>query len=120
MHSETEIRSRSPVAFVPIDLSSHQQRARVAPALDETAPRRDAVHEALVVGLGDPGSIHVMVAHMVLIVGVTLYSEEIEGMLPSLSWNDVERVEAMLIMMQDMIDLAGHYAWRTPGYLEDP
>jgi len=35
-----------------------------------------------------------------------------------LAWRDVERVEAMLIMMQDMIDLAGHYAWRTPGYLQ--
>ena len=23
-------------------------------------------------------------------------------------------------MMQDMIDLAGHYAWRTPGYLDQP
>ncbi|MFH2008393.1 MAG: zinc-dependent metalloprotease [bacterium] len=40
--------------------------------------------------------------------------------LPSLAWRDVERAEAMLIMMQDMIDLAGHYAWRTPGYLDPP
>jgi len=26
----------------------------------------------------------------------------------------------MLIMMQDMIDIAGHYQWRVPGYLEEP
>jgi hypothetical protein len=39
---------------------------------------------------------------------------------PSLAWRDLDRVEAMLIMMQDMIDLAGHYAWRTPGYLDEP
>jgi hypothetical protein len=38
----------------------------------------------------------------------------------TLAWRDLDRVEAMLIMMQDMIDLAGHYAWRTPGYLDDP
>lgn len=38
----------------------------------------------------------------------------------SLKFMEVERVEAMLIMMQDMIDLAGHYAWRVPGFLEEP
>jgi hypothetical protein len=38
--------------------------------------------------------------------------------LDMLKWTDVERAEAMLIMMQDMIDLAGHYAWRTPGFLD--
>jgi len=34
------------------------------------------------------------------------------------SWDrdtyDLDRIEAMLIMMQDMIDLAGHYQWITP------
>jgi hypothetical protein len=39
---------------------------------------------------------------------------------PSLGTRDLDRIEAMLIMMQDMIDLAGHYAWYTPGYLEEP
>jgi len=39
---------------------------------------------------------------------------------PSLGWRVPNRVEAMLIMMQDMVDLAGHYAWRTPGYLDPP
>jgi len=38
----------------------------------------------------------------------------------SLKYSDLERVEAMLIMMQDMVDLAGHYAWRVPGFLEEP
>ena len=36
--------------------------------------------------------------------------------IPILAYRDLDRVEAMLIMMQDMIDLAGHYAWYTPGY----
>jgi hypothetical protein len=35
------------------------------------------------------------------------------------SWRSVDRAEAMLIMMQDMIDLAGHYAWHTPGYMDN-
>lgn len=38
----------------------------------------------------------------------------------SFKYRDVDRVEAMLIMMQDMVDIAGHYAWRVPGILEDP
>ncbi len=38
--------------------------------------------------------------------------------LDAVAWRIPDRVEAMLIMMQDMIDLAGHYAWRTPGYLD--
>lgn len=41
-------------------------------------------------------------------------------LLPTIAWREVDRVEAMLIMMQDMIDLAGHYAWITPGYLDEP
>jgi hypothetical protein len=36
--------------------------------------------------------------------------------LEALKYRDLDRIEAMLIMMQDMIDLAGHYAWRVPGY----
>jgi hypothetical protein len=39
---------------------------------------------------------------------------------PILAYRDLDRVEAMLIMMQDMMDLAGHYAWYTPGYLDPP
>ena len=39
---------------------------------------------------------------------------------PILAYRDLDRIEAMLIMMQDMIDLAGHYAWYTPGYLDPP
>jgi len=39
--------------------------------------------------------------------------------LGALKYRDVDRIEAMLIMMQDMIDLAGHYQWRIPGYLEN-
>jgi hypothetical protein len=39
--------------------------------------------------------------------------------LPSLRYHDLDRIEAMLIMMQDMIDLAGHYQWRVPGYLSE-
>jgi len=39
--------------------------------------------------------------------------------LPALRYHDLDRIEAMLIMMQDMIDLAGHYAWRVPGYLSE-
>jgi hypothetical protein len=35
-------------------------------------------------------------------------------------YRDLDRIEAMLIMMQDMVDLAGHNQWRTPGYLEEP
>ena len=35
-------------------------------------------------------------------------------------YRNLDRVEAMLIMMQDMIDIAGHYQWRVPGYLEEP
>lgn len=50
---------------------------------------------------------------------------EVEGWdsgftLNAVAWRDPNRVEAMLIMMQDMVDLAGHYAWRTPGYLDVP
>jgi len=37
-----------------------------------------------------------------------------------IKYQDVDRIEAMLIMAQDMIDIAGHYAWRVPGVLEDP
>ena len=32
---------------------------------------------------------------------------------PTLGNRDLDRVEAMLIMMQDMVDIAGHYAWRV-------
>jgi hypothetical protein len=39
--------------------------------------------------------------------------------LPAVRYADLDRIEAMLIMMQDMIDLAGHYAWRVPGYLSE-
>ena len=39
--------------------------------------------------------------------------------LESLKYRDLDRIEAMLIMMQDMVDLAGHYAWRVPGYLSE-
>ncbi|MGB9601049.1 MAG: hypothetical protein ACPL7I_10895, partial [Myxococcota bacterium] len=35
-------------------------------------------------------------------------------------YRNLDRIEAMLIMMQDMIDIAGHYQWRVPGYLEEP
>ena len=34
-----------------------------------------------------------------------------------LKYSDLDRVEAMLIMMQDMIDVAGHYQWRIPEVL---
>ena len=34
-----------------------------------------------------------------------------------LKYSDLDRVEAMLIMMQDMIDVAGHYQWRVPEVL---
>jgi hypothetical protein len=37
--------------------------------------------------------------------------------LDAIKYRDLDRIEAMLIMMQDMIDLAGHYAWRVPGFL---
>ncbi len=37
--------------------------------------------------------------------------------LNAVKYRDLDRIEAMLIMMMDMIDLAGHYAWRVPGYL---
>jgi len=37
---------------------------------------------------------------------------------PALKYSDLDRIEAMLIMMQDMIDLTGHYAWRVPGYMD--
>jgi hypothetical protein len=39
--------------------------------------------------------------------------------LEALKYRDLDRIEAMLIMMQDMVDLAGHYQWRTPGYLQE-
>jgi len=39
--------------------------------------------------------------------------------LPSVRYADLDRIEAMLIMMQDMIDIAGHYSWRVPGYLSE-
>jgi len=29
------------------------------------------------------------------------------------------QLKALQIMMQDMIDRAGHYAWRAPGYLSE-
>ena len=35
-------------------------------------------------------------------------------------YRNLDRIEAMLTMMQDMIDIAGHYQWRVPGYLEEP
>jgi hypothetical protein len=35
------------------------------------------------------------------------------------AWRDVDRAGTMLIMMQDMIDLAGHYAWQTPGFMDN-
>lgn len=35
-------------------------------------------------------------------------------------YRNLDRIEAMLMMMQDMIDIAGHYAWRVPGFLEEP
>ncbi len=37
--------------------------------------------------------------------------------LDALKYRAVDRIEAMLIMMQDMVDIAGHYSWRIPGYL---
>ncbi len=40
-------------------------------------------------------------------------------MLGAFKYREVERIEALLIMMQDMIDVAGHQAWRVPGVLED-
>ncbi|MBM4397200.1 MAG: hypothetical protein FJ087_16140 [Deltaproteobacteria bacterium] len=33
---------------------------------------------------------------------------------PGWKWSGLDRIEAMLIMMQDMIDLAGHYQWEAP------
>jgi hypothetical protein len=39
--------------------------------------------------------------------------------LDALKYRAVDRAEAMLIMMQDMVDIAGHYAWRVPGYLSE-
>lgn len=32
----------------------------------------------------------------------------------------LDRIEALLIMMQDMIDLGGHQQWRVPSFLEEP
>jgi hypothetical protein len=37
--------------------------------------------------------------------------------LSAVKYRDLDRIEAMLKMMQDMVDLAGHYQWRVPGYL---
>jgi hypothetical protein len=34
-------------------------------------------------------------------------------------YSGLDRIEAMLIMMQDMVDIAGHYQWRVPGYLSE-
>jgi hypothetical protein len=39
--------------------------------------------------------------------------------LPAMRYHNLDRIEAMLIMMQDMIDIAGHYQWRVPGYLSE-
>lgn len=49
---------------------------------------------------------------------------DIEGwdalyMYDAFKYRNLDRVEAMLIMMQDMIDIAGHFAWRAPGYLDN-
>ena len=40
--------------------------------------------------------------------------------LDAFKYREVERIEALLIMMQDMVDIAGHKRWRTPGILEEP
>jgi hypothetical protein len=39
--------------------------------------------------------------------------------LKAVKYRDLDRIEAMLIMMQDMIDIAGHYQWRVPGFLSE-
>jgi hypothetical protein len=38
---------------------------------------------------------------------------------PDMRYGNLDRIEAMLIMMQDMIDLAGHYQWWVPSVLEE-
>jgi hypothetical protein len=32
----------------------------------------------------------------------------------------IDRIESILIMMQDMIDIGGHQQWRVPSFLEEP